>query len=76
MQYEIVKEHNLYVIVIEGQGILKLRSRREAIKLVAAAIDIESPCDPQGARVSPARSAKSGTKDSLLQSAGFLSTAQ
>lgn len=36
MHHEIVKEGNLYVIVIEGQSVMKLQSRRQAMKLIAA----------------------------------------
>jgi hypothetical protein len=45
MRHEIVKDGNLYVIVIEGQSIMKFRSRRQAMKLVAALTESERKTD-------------------------------
>ncbi len=41
MRYEIVKEENLYVVVIEGRSIMKFRSRRQAAKVLAAAFQTD-----------------------------------
>jgi len=45
MRHEIVKEGNLYVIVIEGQSIMKFQSRRQAMKLMAALAGSERKSD-------------------------------
>jgi hypothetical protein len=77
MQYEIVKEDNLYIIVVEGRSIMKFKTRRQAARVLAAAFDADSlksdDCEPDAPT---AQSGDSGTNDSLSQSAGFLRKAQ
>lgn len=71
MQYRIVKEENSYIIVIEGQSIMKFRSRRQAMKLLATVLGLQGAAEtrawlngqrhvrtgPQGALIAAARRA-------------------
>jgi hypothetical protein len=47
MQHEIVKEQDFYVIVVEGQRMMKFRSRRKAARLLSAVLAMSDPARPE-----------------------------
>jgi len=56
MQYQIVKQEEFYVIVVEGQSLMKLKSRRKAVALLAAVLELKQPIVLQ----TPRKSATAG----------------
>ncbi|HWV55039.1 hypothetical protein [Pseudorhodoplanes sp.] len=54
MQYEIVKQEDCYVIIVDGQSVMKLKSRRQAVKLLTAVLESQDPAERPASRAAAA----------------------
>ena len=68
MQYSVVRAEDSYVVTVDGQGLLKLASRRQAVKLVTHVMEAAAGTGKDAAQEIPASACEPEPRSSEYRS--------